>query len=587
MTASESRWGVLQQIARLCAAKGVHEVVIAPGSRSAPLTLAFAGEPRLVCRVVYDERSAGYVALGLAQQSSSPTALVCTSGTAALNFGPAVAEAYYQQVPLLVLTADRPPEWLDQQDNQAIHQRGLFDPHCRGSYELPVDYTHPDAQWHALRTIAEAIDRANGLPPGPVHVNVPLREPLYPPADALAAPRPSAQAGAASQHGKRIDVLPAKPQLTEEAWNRLVTAWNAAGAKLIVAGMHRPDPALRTALAGLSRRPDVAVVADITANLFPDGAPLHRWDAVLGTANPARLDSLRPDLVISFGGPVVSRYLRQLLRSRPPAAQWHLHPAGAAPDTFQCLTEVVPMAPADFFSELAGHTADPPPESQSNYAAHWRGLEQTAGRAVAQFLEQAAFGEFQAMACVMQALPAGSRLQVGNSMPIRYANFIAHLPGLALDRVDSNRGVSGIDGTVSTAVGAALATDRLTTLFVGDLGFFYDRNGLWHGSVPPHLRIVIFNNHGGGIFDIIDGPSRLPEALQETYFLTRQTMTAQRTAADHGLGYVHAADAAELNAALAEFFLPQPHAVILEIETDMAVNSQVFRDFKELIGGLA
>ena len=157
MTATDSRSGVMKRIAQLCADKGVHAFVVAPGSRSAPLTIALAQNPELTCYVVYDERSAGYVALGLAQQLGGPVGLVCTSGTAALNFAPAVAEAFYQHVPLLVFTADRPPEWIDQQDNQAIHQRGLYEPHCRGSYELPVDTTHPDAVWYALRTVSDGI----------------------------------------------------------------------------------------------------------------------------------------------------------------------------------------------------------------------------------------------------------------------------------------------------------------------------------------------------------------------------------------------------------------------------------------------
>jgi 2-succinyl-5-enolpyruvyl-6-hydroxy-3-cyclohexene-1-carboxylate synthase len=586
MTATEPRWGVLKQIAQLLVDKRVKDFIIAPGSRSAPLTIALAQHSELTCRVVYDERSAGYIALGLAQQSGQPTGLVCTSGTAALNFGPAIAEAYYQQVPLLVLTADRSPEWIDQQDNQAIHQRGLYEPHCCGSYELPVDYAHPDAQWHALRTISEAIERARGQAPGPVHINVPLREPLYPPPPSPSIPGAASTDESAHPYPKRIDVLPTLPRLAPEAWDQVRAAWDSAGPKLIVVGMHRPDPQLCGALAQLGQRPDVAVVADITANLFPHGTPLCRWDAVLGTRSQSTLAALRPDLVISAGGPVVSKALRQLLRSRPPQAHWHVHPSGEAPDTFQSLTAVAAMRPADFFADLAERLTTADLRVTSAYAARWRELERTAAARVDNFLETAPFGEFQAMFRVLQALPAGSRLQIGNSMAIRYANFIAHVSHLALDRVDSNRGVSGIDGTVSTAVGAALATDRLTTLLVGDLAFFYDRNGLWHRHVPANLRIVVLNNHGGGIFDIIDGPDRLPRALQETYFLTPQPLTAQRTAADHGLAYFHAAGAVELAAVLPAFFAPHGRAAILEIESDMAVNSQVFRNFKEMLASL-
>jgi 2-succinyl-5-enolpyruvyl-6-hydroxy-3-cyclohexene-1-carboxylate synthase len=297
------------------------------------------------------------------------------------------------------------------------------------------------------------------------------------------------------------------------------------------------------------------------------------------------LSNLQPDLVISFGGPVTSKYVKQFLRSRPPQAHWRIQPAGDAPDTYQTLTHVVPMQPGDFFGELARRVPNAP--APSGYAAAWQRLETVAAQAVEDFLAGASFGEFQAVWRVMQALPASSRLQIGNSMPVRYANLIGHLTGTSLSSVNSNRGTSGIDGAVSTAVGAALASADLTTLIVGDLGFFYDRNGLWHGHVPANLRIVLLNNHGGGIFDIIDGPDRLPSDVQRTFFLTPQPLTAQRTAADHGLGYLHAADEASLEAALASFFDPRPRAALLEIETDMAINSQVFRQFKETLAALS
>ena len=604
------RQALLHALARLCAAQGLTDFIIAPGSRSAPLTAALAQQPGLRCRVVYDERAAGHIALGLAQQSGRPVGLVCTSGTAALNLAPALAEAFYQQVPLLALTADRPPEWVDQQDNQAIHQRRLYEPHVRGSFELPVDYGHPDAAWHAQRVMQEAIERAVWPLPGPVHVNVPLREPLYPGLARSETGQSEREETGQSEGGlarsetgqsEREEtgqsegamplsrsfsrtLLPARPQLSEPAWDALLAAWRLATRKLIVVGMVPRDGRLRQALGELSTRPDVAVIADVTANLFPEGTPLHHGDAILGTQDAATRRALQPDLVISFGGPVTSKYVKQFLRGLPPHPHWRLQPAGDAPDTYQTVTHVLPMQPDDFFVELARRTTSLP--QPSGYVAHWQRLERSAGQRIDCFLAQAKFGEFQAIWRVLHALPAGSRLQVGNSMPIRYANLIGHAGDGALHSVYSNRGVSGIDGAVSTAVGAALASDALTTLVVGDLGFFYDRNGLWHAHVPANLRIVLLNNHGGGIFDIIDGPDRLPAELRRAYFLTPQPLTAERTAADHGLDYRRVADAASLERALATFFQPSLRPALLEIETDMAANSQVFRQFKELIAQL-
>lgn len=574
-----SRSLALQAIARLCVEQGMTDFIVAPGSRSAPLIAALAEQPGLRCRAVIDERAAGYIALGLAQQSGRPVGLVCTSGTAAVNLAPALVEAFYQGVPLLALTADRPPEWIDQQDNQAIRQRGLYEPHVRASYELPVEMGHPDAIWHALRVLREAIERASGPLPGPVHVNVPLREPLYPAELAQSQTGQSATKLVRSQAGQSA-VMPARQQLTEQAWDDLATGWRLATRKLVLAGMRPPDHGLRRALSHLSQRPDVAVIADITANLFPDATPLHHGDAILGTRQDETLAALHPDLLISFGGPVTSKYVKQFLSNRPPQAHWRVQPAGDAPDTYQTLTHVLPIQPGDFFASLVQRSAALP--ATSGYAASWQRQQTTAARQIADFLRSATFGEFQATWRIMQALPAGSRLQIGNSMPIRYANLIGHA-GARVGSVHSNRGTSGIDGAVSTAVGAALATGDLSILLVGDLGFFYDRNGLWHRHVPANLRIVLLNNHGGGIFDIIDGPSRLPADVQRTFFLTPQPLTAERTCADHGLDYFHAADAASLDAALAAFFDPRPRPALLEIESDMAVNSQVFRQFKEMI----
>lgn len=566
--------GTLQErvavIAQICAAKGVRNFIIAPGSRSAPLTIAISRHPQITCRAVYDERSAAYIALGLAQQLQQPVGLICTSGTATLNFAPAVTEAFYQQIPLLVLTADRPPEWLDQQNNQTIHQFRLYEPHCRGSYELPEDTTHPDARWFVERTMADAINRCQGPTPGPVHVNIPLREPVYPTAAELAAPLPTPRI---------IQAVPPAPDLSATTWDELLSLWHGAKRKLIVGGMHPADAKLNRALQTLGQDPTVAVIGDVTANLYPHGTALAHSDIVLGTRNPDLLQQLLPDLVVTFGGQYTSKYLRTLLRRQPPQVQWHLQLEGNAIDTLQSLTHLIPMRSADFFEQLSRRTC---PESGSAYASLWQQLETEADATLTNFLEAAPFGEFQATYQVMRALPSGSRLQLGNSMPVRYGNFIGYT-GVDLAQINSNRGTSGIDGTVSTTVGAALATDALTTLIVGDLAFFYDRNGLWHAHLPPNLRIVLLNNHGGGIFQIIDGPGQLPPPVQETFFLTPQPLNARRTAEDHNCAYFFADNAATLAATLPQFFAPNTRAAILEIETDMATNTAVFAEFRKVV----
>lgn len=574
-----ARTATLAALARLCVEKGLRDVVIAPGSRSAPLAVALAAEPGLRCFVVPDERSAGHIALGLAQQSRQPTMLVCTSGTAALNLAPAAVEAHYQGAPLLLLTADRPPEWVDQQDNQAIHQTGLYQPHLRAAYQWPTDWNHPDARWHAYRTLDEAIELSRGLLPGPVHINAPLREPLYP---AAPGDEPAAERAASPFPVRRW--LPGRPQLDAAGWDEVLARWQAAPRKLVLAGMTPPDPALRAGLAALAARPDVAVLADITANVASASGWVHS-DLPLASAPSPASQALAADLVISVGGPLTSKFVRQWLRRCPPAQQWRLQPAGVAPDTFQTLTHVIFMLPGDFFGQLAAR-APSLAEAGAGYAETWRAHDAAATAQVERWLVGAGFGEMQAFHAVLQALPPDSHLQIGNSMAIRYANWLGMPATARLRSIHSNRGVSGIDGAVSTAVGAALATTELTTLVVGDLGFFYDRNGLWHGQVPANLRIVVLNNHGGGIFDLIDGPHRLPDALRERYFLTPQPLTARRTAQDHGLDYLHADSLTALQAALPGFFVPSGRPALLEIESDMAANRTIFQQFKNLLNEL-
>ncbi len=572
----------LAKVADICAKKGVRDVIISPGSRSAPLTISFARHPDVRCRVVMDERAAAFIALGIAQQTRQPVGLICTSGTAVLNYGPAVAEAFYQQIPLLVFTADRPPEWIDQQDGQTIHQQHIFGPHCRASFELPVDTSHADARWHAERLISEAVNLALWPLAGPVHVNVPLREPFYP---------TSARSTAASLNYKAIQLATGQPRLTQETWAHLLAHWRAAPKKLVIAGLHPPKPSLAANLFELQQDPAVAVIGDITANIHQTGTQLVHADMILGSKSIATLEKLRPDLVISYGGPVVSKYLKLFLRKYRPEAHWQIQPDGQPIDTFQALTQVITVNPSYFFDALVQQQepqfSQNKAHSPDTYQVIWRGLETQARQAMSIFLGNLPFGEFSAVAAVMESLPAHSHLQLGNSMPIRYASFF----GLGGDkgttiRVNANRGTSGIDGTLSTAVGAAMSTNRITTLITGDLAFFYDRNALWHNHVPANLRIVILNNRGGGIFKLIDGPNNLTPDELETYFFTPQPLTARHTAADHNCAYFYCNSAADLAQQLPKFFSPGPRAAILEIETDSTINTQVFQKFKATLANL-
>ena len=591
-------------IAEICAQHGITDVILSPGSRSAPLTLAFARHPayRGQLRVVPDERAAAFIALGLAQATRRPVVLVCTSGTAGLNYAPAVAEAFFQQLPLLVLTADRPPEWIDQLDGQTIRQRNLYGAHAKGTFDFPADTTHPDAKWHAERLISEAINLAQAFPAGPVHVNVPLREPFYPPAGEAVAYEPGVKI-IREDHSNTIlppaEILDLRRQLRE------------AGRVLVVAGQQPEDPTLTAALYEFAEARHVPVVADTIANLGDVPAVRHQ-DIFLAGLSKEQKAELRPDLLITFGQSLISKALKLYLREVAPAQHWHLQPAGEVADTFRRLTRIIRVQPAVFFQQLAVSeskdyhravgaspiafislreaqkvTSDPaPPEAAVPAPAAsltWAQAEAASAGFLQQFFaaDNQPFNEFSAMRRALARLPEGTALHLANSMAVRYANILGLPAGRQID-VFANRGTSGIDGCTSTAVGAALAQpSRPVVLLTGDVAFFYDRNAFWHNYPTPNLRVVLFNNHGGGIFRLIDGPRQQPELAE--FFETHQALSAENLCRDFDLRHLSVSSFAELEAALPVFFAAENGAAVLEIFTDSETNAAFFEEYRTAV----
>ena len=629
----------VHNIPEICAQLGITDVVLSPGSRCAPLTIAFARHPGITVRTVPDERAAAFIGLGLAQAQRRAVALVCTSGTAGLNYAPAVAEAYFQQIPLVIFTADRPPEWIDQLDGQTIRQHNLYGAHAKGTFEFPADTSHADAQWHAARLVNEAINLAQASPAGPVQVNVPLREPFYP------------KQGEELQFGpvKVTRELPGRPQLSITTLQELHEAIRNTSRVLVVAGQHPADAELLLALHQFAAAYQVPVVGDLIANLHLPAAasydqrnhPLGRQDVFMAVPEPGLKAALQPELLITFGQSLISKTLKLYLRTTKPAQHWHIQAVGTVADTFQSLTKVVRMEPADFFAALGEaslsslETAHQEPTTRSSpvgpaknveppgfepfepviiaradatrvapgptrllwpgtaaqlteaeasakaaYLKPWLAAENWATNFLQEFLQQPnqPFNEFTAIYRALQRLPDGTALHLANSMAVRYANILG-LPAARSIEVFANRGTSGIDGCTSTAVGAALAQpQRPVVLLTGDVAFFYDRNAFWHNYPTPNLRVVLLNNHAGGIFRLIDGPRQQPEL--EELFETRQPLRAENTARDFGLRYFAVATFAELESVLPVFFAAETGAALLEITTDSPTNAEFFEHYR-------
>ncbi|GAA3964574.1 2-succinyl-5-enolpyruvyl-6-hydroxy-3-cyclohexene-1-carboxylic-acid synthase [Hymenobacter antarcticus] len=553
-------------IAEICARHGITDVVLSPGSRSAPLTLAFARHPELTVRVVPDERAAAFIGLGIAQAQRRAVALVCTSGTAGLNYAPAVAEAFFQQIPLVIFTADRPPEWIDQLDGQTIRQHNLYGAHAKGAFEFPVETSHPDAKWYSARIINEAINLAQAAPAGPVQVNVPLREPLYP------------NAGEEIRYDEDVKIIReySDPLFVKKGNSNLLAEINSANRILVVAGQRPLDESL-AAVPVFAAKSNATVVADVISNV--NIPAITNQDIFLAGLSETKQQELQPDLLITFGQSLISKSLKLFLRKLKPARHWHIQAQGQAPDTFRTLTEIIRMEPHDFFQYVAGCDQ----KLVNTQLLNWKEASSKASEFLTKFAvaEGSRFNEFVVFRRITVELQRNTALHLANSMAVRYANILGIPQGKQIE-VFANRGTSGIDGCTSTAVGAALATpQRPVVLLTGDVAFFYDRNAFWHNYSTPNLRVVLFNNHGGGIFRIIDGPRQQPEL--EEFFETRQTLTAENTAKDFNLRYFPVSSFEELEAALPVFFAAETGAAILEVFTDSKTNAAFFEQYRSAV----
>jgi 2-succinyl-5-enolpyruvyl-6-hydroxy-3-cyclohexene-1-carboxylate synthase len=544
----------------ICAQKGIQNAILSPGSRCAPLTLAFARHPDIHSRTISDERSAAFIALGMAQQLGQPVVLVCTSGSAALNYFPAISEAFFQQIPLLILTADRPAEWIDQWDGQTIFQEEVYGKHVKKTYRFPDSFEQKDQVWHAGRIVNEAINLSKQFPAGPVHINIPLREPFYP---------TQGERFEYPEKPREFTTVSSQSQLSEESLKHIKNRLQEVKRLMVVPGQQKPNLQLQTLLDQLAKNKNVVVVADTISNLQGEQSiSLH--DHWLG--NESLHADLAPDLVISFGKSIISKSLKQFLRKQE-ISHWHIQPDGQAKDTYQQLTRVLACSPMGFFTWLTQNL----PTQESGFAGAWMSLEKKIQAALNGVFESVEFGEYSSLHTLLKKIPPFSKIHLANSMAVRYVNFL----GKRNQEIICNRGTSGIDGSNSTAVGCTFTTKEPVTLITGDMAFFYDRNAFWHNYATPNLRIVILNNHAGGIFRLIDGPAMQPEL--EEFFETRQKLTASHLAAEFGFEYQLVKNQEELDKALSNFYNPSLKPKILEIESSSAKNAEILKLVKEKV----
>jgi len=523
---------------------GVRHAVVAPGARSAPLALAFAeATPGLSVHSVVDERTAGFFALGLALETGHPSAVVVTSGTAGAHLLPSLMEAWAAHVPLVALTANRPWELHGFGAPQTVPQEGLFGRFTRMAVALPVPEANSTAMVHLRAVVARAVAASQGAPRGPVHLDIPFREPLArgPDEPALEALVPLAKEGRAGP----FLAWPAPARLPpEETLLGLRRRLSSTEKGLVVVGPHAPAEGLARAVAQLAASYGYPVVADAASNLRWAGAGRVVGHGDVLVRSEALGTALRPDLVLRLGGGLTSKRLGQWLDASGAVTVVLAEDDTAADANHAASLVLAGDASATCVALSASAAARPSVWAETFFAADAR-----ADAALAEaFAEEGAFSEPQLSHRLLSSLPKGTRLVLASSMPIRDVD--AFSPNAAEGvRVLANRGVNGIDGTLSTALGVAATSDAPTVVLLGDLAFLHDLGGLLIAKrckVP--LTVVVANNDGGAIFSFL--PVAQVGPAFEPLFATPHGLELSHAAALFGASYRKVATASEVTAAV-------------------------------------
>ena len=574
-----------QIVVRLCSKYKIKRIVICAGSRNAPLTNGFVSNSFFKTYSIVDERAAAFFALGMAQQLKHPVALVCTSGSALLNFYPAIAEAYYSDIPLVILSADRMPHLIDIGDGQTIRQTGVFMPHLEVEGILKPDVSHSTEKLlqnpmqklipfnvneltikktqesvqiynekEISRVLSLSIERK-----GPVHLNVPMEEPLY---------------------GMTTELIPLNDLVVTDSMriikvkdiNSIKKVWGKSKKKWVIVGVLPPNSIHKENIKVLCEDPSVIVFTETTSNISHPKA-IHSIDTLMASlelSNKNDKKSIGPEILLTFGGMVISKKIKSFLRTNSPLHHWHVDEKKAY-NTYYRLNRHFIQSPDSFLKELYSNTRV---SINNDFHGSIFSLYQHFKNHGISYLKTIPFSDLNVFHSIANNLPKGTHLQIANSSSIRYTQL--------MDWPDDttffcNRGTSGIDGSTSTAIGAAQVSERPTVLITGDLSFFYDINGLWNDSIPNNFKIILINNNGGGIFRILPGQKDTPS--YDRYFETIHNRNAKHLSKAFGFKYQKVISKWQLKRKLSHLFKSSDCPMILEIQTPRKVNDKVLLDY--------
>lgn len=544
-----------QTIAALLRLHDVRDVVLSPGSRNLPIIQAIDEEESLRKHIVIDERSAAFMALGMAQADRRPVAVVCTSGTALLNYAPAVAEAFYQHLPLIVISADRPGQWIDQDDSQTIRQPGALANFVKYSCDLP-DYDDPSGEmgWYARRCVNDALLAAVSPDAGPVHINVQLSEPLLCDFPVLEDIRP-------------IRCLRADDTLTREQVKELAVVLRHKKV-MVVAGFMSPSSVMSQGLTILASLPNVVVLAETTANVYGRGI-FHCVDRILTLVNDGD-PVFTPDIVITVGGPLVSRHLKAFLRAAPGVRHWSVGHSHVSADVFKHLEMRINASADKFIHAIADALAQE--QTACTYAAAWHSLRVADNKRHDKRVSLSGWSSLKAFATFWPMIQPRTNVQLSNGTCVRYAQLFYNP---SIHSCHCNRGVSGIDGCTSTAVGASMIYEGITLLVTGDMSFAYD-SGALALPAPDRFKIIVMNNGGGGIFRFIKATRSYSGV--EKYLCADPHLQVRNLAELSGYAYFRVESEEQLRSSF-EAFMHTPSRAILEIVLPPDLDAKAITDY--------
>lgn len=532
---------------------GLSNNVLSPGSRNAPIINSFVNRKEIAAFSIVDERSAAFFALGIALNTNKTVAIACTSGSAALNYSSAISEAYYQKIPLLVLTADRPSKLIDIGDGQTIKQKKVYSNFIKKSYELP-EIQSEESFLNAEQIINKAIHNTMYPEPGPVHINIPFDEPIYGLTD--------------EEISGDVYNTPTLETTADEVIRDIISKITSSDKVMIIAGQQKHNGQLNNYLSKLSEKENIVVLTETTSNLN-DNNFIDTIDNVISTFSKKEEPGFAPDVIVSIGGQVVSKMIKKYLRNNQAKFHWHISPSGEKLDTYFCLTKALKYKVSEFLQLILKEKTS----ESSNFSKLWKNKKQLIDNRRDSFLQTCEYSDLQVFKNIVSYLPDNCICHLGNSTPVRYSQLFGSRKNVVYE---SNRGVSGIDGQVSTAAGYSYYSDKINILITGDLGFLYDSNGLMNHYLKSNFKIIVINNQGGGIFRFIPGPDTTPNL--ERFFEARHNWNAKHISAAFGVNYLSCTNASDLKKSILDL-IKSTEVSLLEIFTPGDINGSILRDY--------